>query len=64
MSLGCLAVQISPLRIFRRKSSASSNWAKGYFFEGAMTRGMPKAHAMDAVQSNIVAAGYAGQLKP
>ena len=29
-----------------------------------MTRGMPMTHAMEAVQSNIVAAGYAGQLKP
>jgi non-reducing end alpha-L-arabinofuranosidase len=42
----------------------NSNWAKGYFFEGVMTRGMPNAHAMEAVQSNIVAAGYAGHLKP
>ncbi len=42
----------------------NSNWAKGCFFEGVMTRGMPDAQAMEAVQSNIVAAGYAGQLKP
>ncbi|HZY61590.1 MAG TPA: arabinofuranosidase catalytic domain-containing protein [Edaphobacter sp.] len=42
----------------------NSNWAKGYFFEGVMTKGMPDAKAMDAVQSNIVAAGYAGELKP
>jgi len=42
----------------------NSNWAKGYFFEGVMTRGMPNTQAMEAVQSNIVAAGYAGQLKP
>ncbi|HEV2498119.1 MAG TPA: arabinofuranosidase catalytic domain-containing protein [Terriglobia bacterium] len=42
----------------------NSNWAKGYFFEGVMTRGMPNARAMEAVQRNIVAAGYAGQLKP
>ncbi|MGH9404435.1 MAG: arabinofuranosidase catalytic domain-containing protein [Terriglobia bacterium] len=41
----------------------NSNWAKGYFFEGVMTRGMPNRKAMEAVQSNIVAAGYAGQLK-
>lgn len=40
----------------------NSNWASGYFFEGVMTRGMPTADAMDAVQSNIVAAHYAGQL--
>jgi hypothetical protein len=42
----------------------NSNWAKGYFFEGVMTRGMPNPQAMEAVQSNIVAAGYTGQLKP
>jgi hypothetical protein len=42
----------------------NSNWAEGYFFEGVMTRGMPNTQAMEAVQSNIVAAGYAGQLKP
>jgi hypothetical protein len=42
----------------------NSNWATGYFFEGVMTRGMPSTRAMEAVQSNIVAAGYAGQLKP
>ncbi len=42
----------------------NSNWATGYFFEGVMTRGMPNAHAMEAVQRNIVAARYAGQLKP
>jgi non-reducing end alpha-L-arabinofuranosidase len=42
----------------------NSNWAKGYFFEGVMTRGMPNTQAMEAVQRNIVAAGYAGQLKP
>jgi hypothetical protein len=42
----------------------NSNEAKGYFFEGVMTRGMPSIHAMEAVQSNIVAAAYAGQLKP
>ncbi len=39
----------------------NSNWAKGYFFEGVMTRGMPNAQAMEAVQRNIVAAQYAGQ---
>ncbi len=39
----------------------NSNWASGYFFEGVMTRGMPTASAMDAVQSNIVAARYAGR---
>jgi hypothetical protein len=40
----------------------NSNEAKGYFFEGVMTRGMPTTRTMEAVQSNIVAAGYAGQL--
>lgn len=42
----------------------NSNWATGYFFEAAMTRGMPGADIMKAVQRNIVAAGYAGHLKP
>jgi non-reducing end alpha-L-arabinofuranosidase len=42
----------------------NSNWATGYFFEGVMTRGIPSAEAMKAVQRNIVAAKYAGQLKP
>lgn len=42
----------------------NSNAATGYFFEGVMTKGMPDAKAMDAVQRNIVAAGYAGELRP
>jgi non-reducing end alpha-L-arabinofuranosidase len=42
----------------------NSNWAKGYFFEGVMTRRMPTTQAMEAVQGNIVGAGYAGQLQP
>jgi non-reducing end alpha-L-arabinofuranosidase len=42
----------------------NSNWATGYFFEGAMTKGMPGAQALKDVQRNIVAARYAGQLKP
>ncbi|MDW5265994.1 MULTISPECIES: arabinofuranosidase catalytic domain-containing protein [Acidobacteriaceae] len=42
----------------------NSNWAKGYFFEGVMTKGMPTKPAMEVVQGNIVAAGYAGELKP
>jgi hypothetical protein len=42
----------------------NSNWATGYFFEGVMTRGMPDAEAMKAVQKNIVAAKYAGHLHP
>jgi non-reducing end alpha-L-arabinofuranosidase len=42
----------------------NSNWASGYFFEGVMTAGMPSAHALEAIQSNIVAAGYTGALKP
>jgi hypothetical protein len=40
----------------------NSNWATGYFFEGVMTKGEPDATTMQAVQSNIVSAGYAGQL--
>jgi non-reducing end alpha-L-arabinofuranosidase len=36
----------------------NNNWAKGYFLEGVMTRGTPSAKAMEAVQSNIVAAGF------
>jgi hypothetical protein len=42
----------------------NSNWARGYFFEGVMTKGMPSAQEMQVVQRNIVAAGYAGHLKP
>lgn len=42
----------------------NSNWATGYFFEGVMTRGMPSKKTLEAVQRNIVAAGYAGQLQP
>ena len=42
----------------------NSNWATGYFFEGVMTKGVPTSQAMDAVQSNIVAARYTGQLHP
>jgi hypothetical protein len=42
----------------------NSNWATGYFFEGVMTKGMPDKAAMEAVQREIVAAKYAGKLKP
>ena len=42
----------------------NSNWASGYFFEGVMTRGMPSAKIMEAVQRNIVDAKYAGNLQP
>jgi non-reducing end alpha-L-arabinofuranosidase len=42
----------------------NSNWARGCFFEGVMTAGMPSAQAMESIQRNIVAARYAGQLKP
>jgi hypothetical protein len=42
----------------------NSNWATGYFFEAVMTTGMPSSAAMEAVQKNIVAARYAGQLEP
>jgi hypothetical protein len=40
----------------------NSNWAKGYFFEGVMTIGVPAQGVLDAVQKNIVAAKYAGDL--
>ncbi|MFJ5229728.1 arabinofuranosidase catalytic domain-containing protein [Kitasatospora sp. NPDC088391] len=39
----------------------NSNWAEGTFFEGVMTAGYPSDAAEDAVQANIVAAGYAGR---
>jgi hypothetical protein len=42
----------------------NSNSAKGYFFEEVMTRGMTSAKTMQASQSNIVSARYAGDLKP
>jgi hypothetical protein len=42
----------------------NSNWATGYFFEGVMTKGLPDKAAMEAVQKNIMAAKYAGELKP
>ena len=42
----------------------NSDSAKGYFFEGVMTRGMPARQAMEAVHSNIVAARYTGRLQP
>ena len=40
----------------------NSNHGRGYFFEGAMTMGVPTAKTMDAVQENIVAARYSGDL--
>lgn len=40
----------------------NSNHGRGYFFEGAMTKGVPTAKTLDAVQANIVAAGYSGEL--
>ncbi|GAA1967224.1 arabinofuranosidase catalytic domain-containing protein [Catenulispora subtropica] len=39
----------------------NSNWNMGTFFEGVMTAGYPTDAAEDAVQANIVAAGYAGE---
>lgn len=42
----------------------NSNSSPGYFFEGVMTRGMPSAKALEAVQENIVTAKYAGLVKP
>ncbi|MFC5860677.1 arabinofuranosidase catalytic domain-containing protein [Acidicapsa dinghuensis] len=40
----------------------NSNWAKGYFFEGVMTKGMPSAATLDKLQANIIAAHYTGKL--
>lgn len=40
----------------------NSNGAAGYFFEGAMTTGVPSSSTMASVQSNIVSANYAGPI--
>ncbi|KFY75784.1 hypothetical protein V499_04256 [Pseudogymnoascus sp. VKM F-103] len=37
----------------------NSNWAQGTFYEGVMTTGYPSDATENAVQANIVAAGYA-----
>lgn len=42
----------------------NSDWASGYFFEGAITRGVPSAQVVEAVQQNIVAAKYARAIQP
>jgi hypothetical protein len=42
----------------------NSNSAKGYFFEGVMTRKMPTNQVMETVQRTIVAAQYVGHLQP
>ncbi|MFF9363629.1 arabinofuranosidase catalytic domain-containing protein [Streptomyces griseoluteus] len=39
----------------------NSNWNMGTFFEGAMVSGYPSDAAENAVQANVVAAGYTGQ---
>ncbi|HEY0543721.1 MAG TPA: arabinofuranosidase catalytic domain-containing protein [Actinoallomurus sp.] len=39
----------------------NSNWNMGTFFEGVMTSGYPTDAADNAVQANIVSAGYSGQ---
>ena len=36
----------------------NSNWAVGTFFEGAMASGFASDATDDAIQANIVAAGY------
>ncbi|KFX97989.1 hypothetical protein O988_04596 [Pseudogymnoascus sp. VKM F-3808] len=36
----------------------NSNWAQGTFYEGVMTSGYPSDDTENAVQANIVAAGY------
>jgi non-reducing end alpha-L-arabinofuranosidase len=38
----------------------NSRWSVGSFFEGAMTAGYPSDATENAIQGNIVAAGYAG----
>jgi non-reducing end alpha-L-arabinofuranosidase len=38
----------------------NSNWSVGSFFEGVMTAGYPTDAADNAVQANVVSAGYAG----
>lgn len=40
----------------------NSNHGRGYFFEGAMTKGMPTAAVLNEVQQNVVAAEYSGKL--
>ncbi|HEX7510483.1 MAG TPA: arabinofuranosidase catalytic domain-containing protein [Chitinivibrionales bacterium] len=40
----------------------NSNWGFGTFFEGCMTSGYPSDSAENAVQANIVAAGYGGSV--
>jgi non-reducing end alpha-L-arabinofuranosidase len=42
----------------------NSNKATGYFFEGVLTKGAPTGQSMNAVQANIIAAHYNGQLRP
>ncbi|KAF7292704.1 Alpha-L-arabinofuranosidase B domain protein [Mycena indigotica] len=37
----------------------NSNWAQGTFYEGAMTSGFPTDAVENAVQANIIGAGYA-----
>jgi hypothetical protein len=39
----------------------NSNWSMGTFFEGAMVSGYPSDATENAVQANVVAAGYSGQ---
>ncbi len=40
----------------------NSNHGRGYFFEGVMTKGMPAATVLEAVQKSVVAAEYSGEL--
>ena len=41
----------------------NSNWSTGLFFEGFMTSGVTTKATDDAVQANIVAAGYGGLVR-
>ena len=40
----------------------NSIWGKGEFFEGAVTAGFPSDATENAVQANLVAAGYANNV--
>ena len=42
----------------------NSNGSSGEFFEGVMTAGYPSDAADNAVQANIVAAGYGSNVQP
>ena len=45
-------------------SRRSRNLSPGTFYEGAIVAGYPSDATENAVQANIVAAGYGGNAKP